>query len=213
MSNYAARYRKKPVVIDAVQYLGESKPIIDFLAPEDAGKVLFRRSDAIAVKTRFLLIETLEGQMLAQYGWWIIRGIKGELYPCDPEIFAATYEALEKLIPAEGKVAKSEGYKKLISLIDGWAAEDGDFDERVAPLLDAAMRHHEPSPTPDVREGPYTRARLSITNPSSDFAERAKLAAWLQEQADYMLRDDHAERSEGAAQFHIDYLAKGDTNG
>ncbi len=40
-----------------------------------------------------LLIETLEGEMTANVGDWIIRGVKGEFYPCKPDIFAATYEA------------------------------------------------------------------------------------------------------------------------
>lgn len=40
-------------------------------------------------------IETLEGQMLARPGDWIIRGVKGEFYPCKPDIFAITYEAAE----------------------------------------------------------------------------------------------------------------------
>jgi hypothetical protein len=43
-----------------------------------------------------LLIPTLEGDMLAVPGDWIIRGIKGEFYPCKPDIFEATYEAVTK---------------------------------------------------------------------------------------------------------------------
>ena len=43
-----------------------------------------------------IVIGTLEGDHLASQGDWIIRGVKGELYPCKPEIFAATYEPAEK---------------------------------------------------------------------------------------------------------------------
>lgn len=42
-----------------------------------------------------LVIGTLEGRMRVEWGDWIIRGVQGELYPCKPEIFAATYEAVE----------------------------------------------------------------------------------------------------------------------
>lgn len=61
------KFRKKPVVIEAEQHLG----------PEP------------------LEIETLEGVMTARPGDWIITGVKGERYPCKPDIFQATYEAVE----------------------------------------------------------------------------------------------------------------------
>jgi hypothetical protein len=44
----------------------------------------------------FMLIETLEGVMRAEVGDWIIRGVKGEFYPCKPDIFAATYEPVDE---------------------------------------------------------------------------------------------------------------------
>ena len=81
------KFRKKPVVIEAVQYLGgdESQDnVADFM---DAN---------IAVSGEAILIGTLEGEMMATPGDWIIKGIKGEFYPCKPEIFAATYEAVEE---------------------------------------------------------------------------------------------------------------------
>lgn len=48
----------------------------------------------------FLMIGTLEGEMCASPGDWIIRGVKGEIYPCKPEIFAQTYEAVAGDLPA-----------------------------------------------------------------------------------------------------------------
>jgi hypothetical protein len=81
------KFRKKPVVIEAVQYLGgdESQDnVADFM---DAN---------IAVSGDAILIGTLEGEMMATPGDWIIKGIKGEFYPCKPEIFAATYESVEE---------------------------------------------------------------------------------------------------------------------
>ncbi len=81
------RFRKKPVTISAAQWTGE--------VTEDL-KALFGDTE-IVVKTSnppMLSIGTLEGHMLANVGDWIIRGVKGELYPCKPDIFEATYEAV-----------------------------------------------------------------------------------------------------------------------
>jgi hypothetical protein len=44
----------------------------------------------------FIIIDTLEGRMTANPNDWIIRGVKGEIYPCKPDIFAATYEAADR---------------------------------------------------------------------------------------------------------------------
>lgn len=80
------KFRKKPVVIDAVRYILSEK-IPDELWIKDAleGEILMPRGNHVAIKT-------LEGTMHASPGDWIIRGIKGEIYPCKPDIFEATYE-------------------------------------------------------------------------------------------------------------------------
>lgn len=75
------KYRKKPVVIDAAQYVGDNQEEIEAFV----GKPLERRGDA-------LVIPTLEGEHVASVGDWIIRGVKGEHYPCKPDIFYATYD-------------------------------------------------------------------------------------------------------------------------
>jgi hypothetical protein len=81
------QYRKKPVVIEAVQ-LTDSAFDAPHPNPEHVVGVtydpLWRRA----------YIDTLEGRMVAQVGDYIIRGVKGELYPCKPDIFAATYDAV-----------------------------------------------------------------------------------------------------------------------
>lgn len=81
-----AKYRKKPVVIDAVQYVGTNWQEIVSLIGFDETSI--DRGDV-------LIIHTLEGAMRASPNDWIIRGIKGEFYPCKPDIFAATYEAVD----------------------------------------------------------------------------------------------------------------------
>jgi hypothetical protein len=77
------KFRKKPVVIEAVQFSGlNHDAVAEFSAPQ-----------AIKVGGGFtLLIPTLEGEMTAQKNDWIIRGMSGEIYPCKPDIFRATYE-------------------------------------------------------------------------------------------------------------------------
>ncbi len=76
------KYRKKPVVIEAVQWTGEnSTEVRDFM-----GLI----SLSITVFDTFK-IHTLEGEMNAEKGDWIIKGVKGEFYPCKPDIFELTY--------------------------------------------------------------------------------------------------------------------------
>ena len=82
------KYRKKPVVIEAVQFNGR----------DNSGDVLeFTDWQAVftgnSIDDCWLEIPTLEGTMKARPGDWIIKGVNGEFYPCKPDIFAATYEA------------------------------------------------------------------------------------------------------------------------
>jgi hypothetical protein len=89
-----SEYRKKPIVIEAVQWPGNK---FETSPPEWFSKALYVEPGKPGFIMRWdddLLIETLEGQMRAVPGDWIIRGIKGEIYPCKPEIFAVTYEAV-----------------------------------------------------------------------------------------------------------------------
>lgn len=84
------KFRKKPVVIEAVQFVGgadSARAMLEFIG-NDRFACWLHNPDAIA-------IETLEGRMIASPGDWIIKGIKGECYPCKPDIFEATYEAVE----------------------------------------------------------------------------------------------------------------------
>lgn len=76
-------FRKKPVVIEAVRWTGGNvREVMDFMAWRNAAH------DEVSGLT----IHTLEGNHHALPGDWIIKGVKGEFYPCKPDIFAATYE-------------------------------------------------------------------------------------------------------------------------
>ena len=91
----SGRYRKKPVEIEAVQWAGEEAgalAIIEWIEAVGGGKAYLQAVSLM--HTPNIIIETLEGNMAAQPGDWIIRGVKGEFYPCKPDIFDATYEAV-----------------------------------------------------------------------------------------------------------------------
>jgi hypothetical protein len=94
-----AKFKKKPVVIDAVRFNGVNQSeILDFYpAAFFSTEGSTRRSFSDEQPDQSLPIveiRTLEGTMVANVGDWIIRGVKGEYYPCKPDIFKATYEPL-----------------------------------------------------------------------------------------------------------------------
>jgi len=82
------KYRKKPVVIDAIQFY-PSMPIFQI---SNLFGGLNSNNQTFEKKEDVLIIKTLEGDMICQAGDWIIKGVKGEFYPCKPDIFEATYE-------------------------------------------------------------------------------------------------------------------------
>ena len=79
-----AFFRKKPVVIEAVQWNG--KNVGEVLNLLDTGHL------KAGIENGNVVIHTLEGIMVGDVGDWIIRGVKGECYPCKPDIFEMTYE-------------------------------------------------------------------------------------------------------------------------
>jgi len=86
------KYRKKPVVIEAMKLTRKCSDVaIDFIGKENIAS--FNLGEFIE-DACYIEIKTLEGTMRASEGDWIIKGIKGEFYPCKPDIFEATYEAV-----------------------------------------------------------------------------------------------------------------------
>lgn len=80
-----AKFRKKPVVIEAMQWTGNNS--------FDIAK--FMNEPLYGEWTNEISIRTLEGVMTASLGDWIIKGVNGEFYPCKPDIFEKTYEAVD----------------------------------------------------------------------------------------------------------------------
>lgn len=89
------KFRKKPVIIEAMQWQPGRYPewanLTSWLVVEHCDFVYPEPVEASTLIT----ILTIEGAMTARPGDWIIRGVKGEFYPCKPDIFEATYEAVE----------------------------------------------------------------------------------------------------------------------
>ena len=98
------KYRKKPVVVDAIQLKKTQISIREIL--EMMGQEVITKCDVASYKfyeycnvifdKGYMEIETLEGVMRANIGDYIIKGVNGEFYPCKPDIFEKTYEAVEK---------------------------------------------------------------------------------------------------------------------
>lgn len=83
------KYRKKPVVIEAVQFFDEPDTICELDEFMNQTVISYEQGRAM------LRIDTLEGTMIAYEGDWIIKGVNGEFYPCKSDIFDKTYEAAE----------------------------------------------------------------------------------------------------------------------
>ena len=81
------KYRKKPVVIEAVQWTGKNWEEIEQFCTALRHQSLCDKS---------LVIDTLEGTIVASVGDYVIKGVAGEFYPCKPDIFEKTYEAVEE---------------------------------------------------------------------------------------------------------------------
>lgn len=132
------KFRKKPVVIEARELTHASHAEV---AAWCGGKT-WSRPPMRAVTG--ITIPTLEGDMNADYGDWIIRGIKGEFYPCKPDIFAATYEpaadTAEAIFPVVDDVFKrfasgDPGSGLTLDLVESHAliAEIDELRKRAAP--------------------------------------------------------------------------------
>ena len=97
-----AKYRKKPVIIEAMQLRWDTwRDVCEFIPKKYLVKEVYLDDltfrilpDNHTSNTIGLIINTLEGDHLARQGDYIIKGIKGEFYPCKPDIFEQTYEKI-----------------------------------------------------------------------------------------------------------------------
>lgn len=100
------KYRKKPVIIEAIQWTGKNIDVIKkfvgvsakfhyYVATENMYAV-YETPPSVKDYTVSLTINTLEGDMQANVGDYIIKGVNGEFYPCKPDIFEKTYDKVEQ---------------------------------------------------------------------------------------------------------------------
>ena len=99
------KYRKKPVVIEAMEFEGttsERMAVYQWIEANTQGSFDVNSDDpvpasgvSIDAATGFMVIATLEGVMQVKLGDYVIQGVQGEFYPCKPDIFEATYEVAE----------------------------------------------------------------------------------------------------------------------
>jgi len=103
-----AKYRKKPVVIDAVKIENNYGSIYDavefvFNIGMESSIIGANATVRDVQERNGLDIPTLEGTMHADFGDYIIKGVKGEFYPCKPDIFELTYDELREFSTAQNK--------------------------------------------------------------------------------------------------------------
>jgi hypothetical protein len=99
----ATKYRKKPVVIEAMQMTEDqdaNQKIAEWIVGSEFDEETADQDEFPAFGSNYIEIETLEGTMTARPGDYIIRGVQGEFYPCKPDIFEQTYERVSEPTPS-----------------------------------------------------------------------------------------------------------------
>lgn len=103
------KYMKKLIIVDAVQRTGNNIEEIKSFLDENGG--------AYTITDNNLVINTLEGDMLASLGDYIIKGIHGELYPCKPDIFKETYDQVNVEIKGKVNITDNDNTKIIYNKI------------------------------------------------------------------------------------------------
>jgi len=173
-----SKYRKKPVVIEAVQWTGDADVVQEMTGMTEliaSGKLLF--NFIIDDARGQVEIETPEGTMIASPGDWIIRGIKGEFYPCKPDVFGATYEPTD--IPDLGFEFSALTAREYAA-IHLRVPDSG--DERINKMIERARRDD------------FAKAAMSGSSDLTDWVSKSglaqkELAEYLRSVADSMLKE------------------------
>lgn len=124
------KFRKRPIIVEAVQYHRTEESF------EEISK--FTNNQVIRGRDNSIIIPTLEGEIEARPNDWIIKGIKGEFYPCRLDIFVATYEKITE----EGDITcphckkeiqnktRREERRRILSIIEKERAEGNIIDTK-----------------------------------------------------------------------------------
>jgi len=118
------KFRKKPVVIEAIQWTGNNlKEIIEFTGLHESAKKWSWEEYEKVVAEDGLKIFTLEGKMNAGVNDWIIKGVKGEFYPCKSDIFEATYESADLTEIESSSGLYEKGFKQALMDVKNFGFE------------------------------------------------------------------------------------------
>lgn len=171
------RFRKRPVVIEAVRLVDDDGCDWDEIAKWCGGRIY--NVDTMTEPETHIDIRTLEGTMTAIEGDWIIKGVAGEFYPCREDVFAATYEPVTDEAPDDPPLPAGEYARVEIMGHDyhtGWVTERdragvrvlaiADWDGRVlAEVPGQSLYRYVPLPTPLKRP---EVAAITRANPDYD---------------------------------------------
>ena len=149
-----SKFRKKPVVIEAIRFTGafswdemrEGSFSEEVIIISEDGKVEepappIHEVAAFNSQSNELYIRTLEGDMRAESGDWIIRGINGEFYPCKPDIFKATYEPVGASEPETNDHPDVEALSRRFLMLQ--TPENNPEISQLHYLLHESWRHEE----------------------------------------------------------------------
>lgn len=184
-------YQKKPVVIEAEQVTAGM--IGDLVSEAIAqGKARTTEQDEI-------LIETLEGSMIARPGDWIIKGVKGEFYPCKPDIFAMTYESVksEGISFSKAIEAMKDGHRVARSGWNGkgmWIAISGSKRALMKVVTESFWQKYRKPTSEELAKAPINELPFVMMWTATNEV----LTGWLASQTD-MLADDWMILPEDAA--------------
>ena len=170
-----AVYRKKPVAIQAIQWTGDNlREVIAFTGLHPSAKKWTWEEYETVVREQGLRIFTLEDgptqqvSHFASVGDWIIRGVKGELYPCKPDIFSATYESTAPTAQPEQQDIRS--WEELNDAVNSPGGSGVKGAEAIAEMgrrvgLSSANEQPAATGTPDVGATPRTdQAYVDVMN-------------------------------------------------
>lgn len=137
-------FQKKPVVIEAMQYTGDNTSRLLSWARDLGAEI------GTGFGGKYLIVTMLEGEMRANVGDWIIKGVRGEFYPCKPDIFAATHEEVVALRTGEEssgvRPCSSDGMTELQRMTMAVEVAAQEHDRLRQALIDVAIYAQDERP-------------------------------------------------------------------
>lgn len=218
------KYRKKPVEIEAAQFIGidaDYKPMFATPEPGWLKKALELPHDADGAAFVFtqqshapyLVVNTIEGAMSATHGYWIIRGVKGELYPCQPEIFEATYDVIGETV--EDHIDKGDFDAAMLASdhLEGSHHAHVDFHSSLRYAINYHSMEREGGDTPDFILANALGAFLSVLGNAIEARDNWKNGVAGFDGPDVEYHPEHAVTIGYAGQDGHSYAPLGDSDG